>query len=214
MLQRAVEQLDTLAAENVKNPKLQDALGQAYLNLSVLPDMSFEQKELILQKHLMIYQRLTTDHPDNLHFREQAALGNLEFGELQKVRGNISDSLRYFQNAITFLEQLVADEPANLQRRVNLANARLNTATLYSFMGETENQFEAVRQALDLIVESRRLNSADNETNLTNYSAHLQLGNVLTASGDYPAAVAELRQTLENFEREFGGGANDTRSQY
>ncbi|MGI8788131.1 MAG: protein kinase domain-containing protein [Pyrinomonadaceae bacterium] len=214
LLKRAVEQLDALAAESGDNADLQDELAKAYFNLIKLPDTTLAEREATLRKYIAVYQNLLAKDANNIHYREQIALGFIEFGDLTKVRGSINESLEFNKQAISILEQVVKDEPDAAGHRKNLRDAYANAVVSYEMAGDANSVLEISRRELNIAEDLRRMNWDEAKVRRLIYGSHLQTGGGLTMKGDYRAAIDEIKKALDGYETEHAAAAENTLLRY
>ncbi len=131
LLNRAVAQLDALAAESGENPALEDQLAQAYFNWSNLPDMPLTQKDEILKKEIEIYRRLLLNEPQNMKYSEKLALAEVRLSDISKVRGRIGEAVEYVTDANKLLENIMEKDSPNADRQNALAESYFYTARLF-----------------------------------------------------------------------------------
>lgn len=200
LLKRAVEQLDTLAAESGSKRDLQDELAKAYFNLASLPDTTLVQRERIIGKYISIYQSLSESDADNTHYKEQIALGDIELADLTKVRGSIADSLRFGNEAISILEKIVENEPDIAEHRKNLRYAYSTAAATYEAAGDATNVLASGRQTLKIAEELGQMNWDEEQVERMICGSRLQIGIGLTLEGDYRTAIVEFKKALDGYE--------------
>ncbi|MGI8467922.1 MAG: protein kinase domain-containing protein [Pyrinomonadaceae bacterium] len=214
LLTHAVEQLDALAAESSDNPALQDELAQAYFNSAQLPDMRLAEKDAILKKEIAIYQTLIAGNSENVHYREQMALGEIALGDITKIRGSAAGALELHQAGVALLEQVVKNEPDAAAHRVNLSNAYLNTATIYILKGDVEAASQMTQKVLTTTKELQKADAAEPDLNQIIDEAQIQIGVEETLAGNYKMGIAELRRMLAEYKIENNKTPNDTRVNY
>ena len=214
LLKRAVEQLDELAAESGDNPALQDELAQAYFNSAELPDMPLTEKDEIFRKEIGIYKNLIARDAGNIHYREKLALAEIELGDVTKVRGFLSAAVGQNDAGIQTLEQIVAEEPQNIEHRVNLIDAYLQTAYLFISKGDTATARELTDNELGEIAGIRLINPAAPILGELDNRGQSQIGIEEMAGGNYPAAVNALGKPLTHYEQQQKQSPDDTLIEY
>ncbi|MEP6901504.1 MAG: serine/threonine-protein kinase [Actinomycetota bacterium] len=215
LLTRAVEQLDTLAAESDGNPQLQDELAQGYYNLSQLPNANLAVIEQNTQKGIAIYQKLLADEPPNITYRKQLARGYTLQSNVQKVRGDTSGALSLLQKSIKILESVIADEPEVIEHRRFLQEVEGETAAILMMMGRARESLEISRKVQALGEQLIKSGNIDNKDFERFYSVlHYDECKSLTYLGDYQTSLELLRTDLPIVVSQAAAHPNDTRYRY
>ncbi|MBX7174185.1 MAG: protein kinase [Pyrinomonadaceae bacterium] len=214
LLTRAVEQLDTLAAESEGNPQLQDELAQGYYNLSELPNINLADVEQNLNKGVAIYQKLLSAEPKNVEYRQQLAKGFTLQANLQKVRGDTSGALSFLEKSSAILESVMADEPENFEGRAQLRDVDFDLASILLTMGRGQESLEIIRKSRILGEELIKAGKINDDFEQMLIGLHFEECKSLTYLGDYKTSLELLRADLEFVSKKAAAHPNDTRFRY
>jgi serine/threonine protein kinase len=214
LLTRAIEQLDALAAESEGNPQLQDELARGYYNLSQLPNVNLSDVEQNTQKAVNIYQKLLSDNPKSVLFRQQLAKGYSLQSNLQKVRGDTSGALQHLRKSIELIESVIRDEPDLLEHKNDLRDTKLTLAGLLTMTGKAREALEISREAQQLGEELAKNGKIADDFEQMDAVLHFEESKSLIYLGDYEAALVLLRRDLQIILKQSVAHPNDTRYRY
>ncbi|HVE57716.1 MAG TPA: protein kinase [Pyrinomonadaceae bacterium] len=214
LLTRAVEQLDTLAAESDGNPGLEDELAQGYYNLSELPNINLADVERNTNKGIAIYQKLLAADSKNIAYRKQLAKGYALQSNVQKVRGDTSGALVLLQKSMTILEAVAADEPEVFEHKNMLREVEGSLATILMMMGRAQEALELSRKSRVLGEELVRLGKINDDFERMFAVLHFDECKSLIYLGDYQNSLELLRADYQIVSEQSAMHPNDTRFQY
>jgi tetratricopeptide (TPR) repeat protein len=122
LLERAYEQVQTLANQQSDDPELQADLAEAYKKLGDIAlglgrnDEAAENRS----KNLEIREDLAARFPDNPSYQERLSIALVLVGDLHAQRGDFSSALPYYERSLEIDERLVVAHPGNLGFADNL----------------------------------------------------------------------------------------------
>jgi eukaryotic-like serine/threonine-protein kinase len=199
LLQRAVEQLDTLATGAGDNRQLQLDLADAYQNIGYLPDKPLAERTELFNKSIAFYQNILAADPKHIEARKGLAMSKVNLADFARLRGETDEALNYNREAVALLESIVADEPDNLKHKTALWNVSYNAALTLTQTGRAAEALDICRRMRDVAVELREKDSTDTSDNKFR-RPYLSLGlasSSLIFLGRYDEAITEIRTALE-----------------
>lgn len=214
LLTRAVEQLDTLAAESDGNPDLEDELAQGYYNLSELPNINLADVERNTNKGIAIYQKLLAADSKNITYRKQLAKGCILQSNVEKVRGDTSGALALLEKSMAILEAVAADEPEVLEHKNMLREVEGSLATILMMMGRARDALELSRKSRILGEELVKFGKINDDFEKMGAVLHFDECKSLTYLGDYQNSLELLRADFQIVSEQAAMHPNDTRFRY
>lgn len=200
LLQRAMEQLDVLAAGSENNPQIQLDLGDAYQNLNYLPDKTLDERIELLGKSMSFYEKVVAADGKNIPARKGLAMDNVNMADIERMRGDIPKAAEYNRKSVDLLESVIADEPDNIENQTDLWNVYYNAALTFNLQGRAADSLEICRRMSPLADKLKAANPVDlsgNEFRRPYLSRALAGGN-LTYLGKYDEAVTEINWAIES----------------
>ncbi|MFN2542022.1 MAG: protein kinase [Chthoniobacterales bacterium] len=199
LLERATEQLDALASHAGDDPRLHIDLAEAYQNIGYLPDKPLAERTELFKKAIALHQKVLAKEPKHIAAREGLAMSEINLADFARARGASDEALKHNREAITLLESVVADEPAEMEHKKMLWNASYNAAMTQMQSGHAAEAFEISRHIYPVASELRQKHSADQSDHKFRrpYLSRALAGNSLTYLGRYDEAIAEIRAAID-----------------
>lgn len=203
LLQRAVEQLDTLAADAGENRQLQLDLADAYQNIGYLGDKPIPERTELFNKAIGFYQKILAQDAKDIEARKGLAMSKVNLADFARLRSETDEALSYNREAVTLLESVVADEPDNLKHKTALWNVSYNAALTLTQTGRAAEALEICRRILPVAVELREKDSDDPSTHRFRrpYLSRALATTNLIHLGKYDEAITEIRVALDENEK-------------
>jgi eukaryotic-like serine/threonine-protein kinase len=195
MIRRAIEYLDSLAAEASDDLPLQSELALAYDRIRALTNTSTELE--LHRKALAINRSLVESEPGNRKYREQLAASYSLMGDLLRETGDSPAALANYQESLAMTEALNRENPSNGAYRVALADADELVGFMLEEMGETDRPLVYERRALS--IRTALLAAAPGNADLRDAAAvsHHYIALLEADQGDFNHAFADQAQALE-----------------
>jgi tetratricopeptide (TPR) repeat protein len=199
LLQRAVEQLDTLAEGAGGNRQLQLDLAAAYQNIGNLPDKPIAERTELFDKAIGFYQKILAGDAQNIEARKGLAMSKVNLADFARLRSETEEALNYNRESVALLESVVADEPENLKHKTALWNVSYNMALTLTQTGRASEALEICRHILPIAVELKEKDSTDPSTHKFRrpYLSRALATSNLIFLGKYDEATTEIRQALD-----------------
>ena len=214
ILNRAVEQLDALAAESNDNPALEDELAQAYFHWSDLPDMPLTKKDEILKKEIEIYRHLLISDQQNLDYVQKIATAEIRLSDISKVRGKLPEATGYIDEAIIFLQKTLEDNPQNAARQTALGEAYFQNAGYWLLQNDFRRAQSIVENSAAAFEAARKIDPYTPE--LEEYISNLNYfrGIIDLQKGDLTAAIKNFQARIADKEKLAATKPDDTSLKY
>ena len=199
LLERAMEQLDVLAANSENNPQLQNDLGDAYQNLNYLPDKTLDERIELLDKSMSFYEKVTYSDSKNIKARKGLAIDNVNLADISREQGDIPKAAEYNRKAVELLEGVIKDEPNNVENQTDLWNVYYNASLTFNLQGRAADSLEICRKMSPLAEKLAKENPVDLSGNEFRrpYLGHGLAGADLIYLGRYDEALTEINSALE-----------------
>ena len=187
VIKRALEYLDSLAAEAGDDRKLQADLANAYQQIGAV---TFDVDQMIdSRRHAMnIFEALMASDPNNNSYRAQLAGSYEQMSDAMKIAGNTPQQLAYAKKAIATIETAPVDRLESESRQA-LVYEYLALGLAQDEMGNNGPAIESERKAVAIqsaIVSNKR---EDKEALRMLSITYGYLSHVLEDNGDYAEAL-------------------------
>jgi non-specific serine/threonine protein kinase/serine/threonine-protein kinase len=199
LLERAVEQLDGLAAESDGNADLQLELVWAYQNLGSLPDRRLRDRQAIYEKAIALTGKVLESGKADQKARDRLAMLYLDLIVVLRLRGELDAVLDYNRRSVAIVEELVAESPNEREFRDSFWTANYHYALTLQQLGRASEAIEVARKILPAAEDLRRTepDTASSYDFMKPHLTHLSIGYNLHYLGDYAAAISEYRTALD-----------------
>lgn len=212
LVERALEYLDSLAAEASDDRSLQLELATAYAKVGFvqwhrygahLGDLSgaFESQK----KALAIREAAAKADPENLQARGGLASSYFLMGDLQAATGDSATALASYRKALAIREETVESDPANRALRRNLADIceRIGDTLgdpSYQNLGDTDGALESFNQMerVNEMLVGEDPSDLDAQHGLA--ASYERIGRILDAKNDWASGLEFYRKELAIFE--------------
>jgi serine/threonine protein kinase len=199
LLERAMEQLDILAASSENNPQLQNDLGDAYQNLNYLPDKTLDERIDLLNRSMNFYGQVIASDAKNPKARKGLAIDNVNLADIAREQGDIPKASEHNRQAIELLEGVIADEPENIESQTDLWNVYYNAALTLNLQGRAADSLEICRRMTPLaekLAKEKPVDLSGNEFRRP-YLGHGLASADLIYLGRYDEALSEINTAIE-----------------
>lgn len=173
-------------------PTLRHQAARALLHVGAISEQlgRAEQAEFALEESKNRLESLVADYPDVAEYQRTLAdnYASLAYRYMQSRMFN--EQLQYTTSRITLLEQLATDSPEDLVLRKKVADAHMNMAHAYRYMGRPEEAEVHARQSL------RTIRDMGSEDSPEVASAHHWLGAMLKDLQRTDAAEQHLAEAV------------------
>jgi len=203
LLDRALEQLDTLALESDGDTKLQLELVWAYENLANLPDRKLSDRKPILEKAVALTEKIIAAEPSNLAARDRLAMLYLDMIYNSRLRGDVDFTLDYNRRAVQIVDEILRESPDKIEYQDSFWTANYHYALTMQQLGRAEETIETARKILP-VAEKMYQTNADGYDYMKPHLTRMAIGYGLSYKGDYQSAVAEFETALAECRKELG----------
>jgi serine/threonine protein kinase/tetratricopeptide (TPR) repeat protein len=205
LLDRAVEQLDALAADSDGNTQLQLELVWAYQNLGMLPDKNLSESQKILEKAVALTEKILAAAPADPKVRDRLAMLYLDMIYNSRLRGDVNYTLEYNKRAVAITEEILRESPDTPEFQDSFWTVYYHYALTMQQLGNAPETIETARKILP-VAEALYRAGAQDETDkyyyLKPHLTHAAIGYGLNYSGDYKAAIQEFETALSACQSE------------
>ncbi|HEY0461445.1 MAG TPA: serine/threonine-protein kinase [Pyrinomonadaceae bacterium] len=199
LLERAMEQLDALAAGAENNPQVQVDLGDAYQNINYLPDKTLDERVALLHKSMSFYEKVVASDARSIPARKGLAMDNVNLADIARMQGDIPTAAEHNRQAVDLLEAVIRDEPESVENQTDLWNVYYNAALTFNLQGRAAESLEICRRMTPLADKLKAENPVDlsgNEFRRPYLSRALAGGNLIYL-GRYDEALPEIDFAIE-----------------
>jgi len=200
LLDRAMEQLDVLAANSENNPQLQNDLGDAYQNLNYLPDKTLDERITLLNQSMDFYGKVLSADAKNTKARKGLAIDNVNLADIAREKGDIPKAAEHNRQAVEILESVIRDELDNIENQTDLWNVYYNAALTLNQQGRAAESLEICRRMTPLADKLARENPVDLSGNEFRrpYLGHGLASADLIYLGENDEALKEINSALDS----------------
>jgi eukaryotic-like serine/threonine-protein kinase len=210
LVQRAVEYLDKLSAEETGDAELQSELAAAYEKIGDVQSELFKptlgKTSAALRSHqkaLEIRERLFIADPTNVERGLETAMSRMRIGDIFMMSGRIAEARDIYSEAIRLNEQMLVREPANQKVRRHLSR-------VFSRRGQSvlrSGSLAEARQNYEKSLENyqKLFDESPNDSQLEHSIAIVNsyIGYVELERGDFAEALNHFQTSLEIEKRVF-----------
>jgi non-specific serine/threonine protein kinase/serine/threonine-protein kinase len=204
LVSKALEYLDSLAAEASGDRELQQELAAAYDKVgdvqgnpgaANLGDIEGAIKSY--EKAEAIRKTLASESPDALQARVDMAVSTMRIGYAYFARGGVQQAVERFREALRTREDAyVAGVPSKVEARAALAETTARLCTTLIAVGDVPGAIENCRRNLDLTEELLK-ERPDNQTILVMHAVNATgLGNALRLNRQPDEAATSLNDAI------------------
>ncbi len=195
LLDRAVEQLDALAAESEGDNKLKLELAWTYQNLANLPDRKLDDRKSILEKAAELSEKVIRAEPENPAARDRLAMVYLDMIFNSRLRGDVDFTLEYNRRAVSLVDEILRESPGEINYQDSFWTANYHYALTMQQLGHADETIETARKILPVAEKMYQLN-ADGYDYMKPHLTRMAIGYGLNYKGDYAAAIKEFETAL------------------
>ncbi len=217
IVRRALEYLDSLAAEAAGNESLQSELATAYEQVgdvqgkpgkANLGDLKGATESYL--KAQKIRFALAEKDAGNFELQKFLAANYYAVGELQWWSGKIEGALENYRAALQIYESLSARQPENLTVNRAVVQTNLGIATALSFNSERKKSTPIFRQMIVRLEELKAKNPTEIDLMRLSENAHIDLAYDLSWEDQMDEAAVEVKKAVEIGEPLLAANPNDT----
>lgn len=198
LLERAIEQLDGLAAESDGNTGLQLEVVWAYQNLGAMPDQKLSDRQKIYEKAVALTERILAAEPGNLKAHDRLAMLYLDMIVVSRLRGDPEYTLEYNRRAVSIVEGVLREDSGSLEYKDSFWTANYHYGITLQQLGHASESIETARKILPVAEEMYSFNSEDGYNFMKPHLTRLQIGVGLNYAGEYKAAIKEFEAALSD----------------
>jgi non-specific serine/threonine protein kinase/serine/threonine-protein kinase len=199
---RALEYLDSLAAEASGDPSLQAELAHAYRRMA---DVLGNAREANLgdvtgalasyNKALALQEALVEQQPSNRALQRDLGRTLLGIGDVLITKIDHAAALASYRRSLSIGERLAADAPGDRDLLRMVAAAHYGVGDVLRLQGKGAEALESLREAV-VILERLSGDASDRESRRLLARGFKRLGNVRVELGDVQESVAFLQRAL------------------
>ncbi len=218
IVSRALEYLDSLAAESSADESLQSELASAYEQVGDVqgkpgkPNLgNLEGATETYRKAQKIRQSLAEKYPNDAEIKRLLAANFQSIGDLRFWSSDIDGALENYRRAISIYETLVAAPNADVQINLDLINSQLATAKVFSGNGNYDDSIPIYRRSLDALEKLQAAKPFDTEIARLIGGSHINLAYDLSWKDEMTEAGEEVKKSVAVGEPLFAAHPNDTK---
>lgn len=198
LLERAVEQLDALAAETEGNTDLQLELVWAYQNLGSLPDGKLSERRKILEKAFAIMEKIPASELSEIAVRDRLAMLHLDMLVITRNQGDLQKTIEHTEKAVKIIEKLRRDAPENPEIKDSVWTVSYHHTLTLQQLGKAAETVETARKILPIAdyLHDENPPETDKYNFIKPQLTHLSLGYGLNYAGDFQGAISEFETAL------------------
>ena len=198
LLERAVDQLDALAADSDGNADLQLEIVWAYQNLGTLPDKQLSESRKILEKAVALTEKILAARPADPKARERLAMLYLDMIYNSRLRGDVEYTLEYNRRALSIMDSIRRETAEAPEFEDGFWTVYYHYALTMQQLGRAPETLEAARKILPVAEAMYRDQSPDSDhyNYIKPYLTRTAIGYALSYAGDWQAAARELEAAL------------------
>ncbi|MEP7039692.1 MAG: hypothetical protein ABI891_15270, partial [Acidobacteriota bacterium] len=216
IVRRALEYLDSLAAEAADNESLQSELATAYEQVgdvqgkpgkANLGDLKGATESYLKAQKI----RLALAEKDSGNFERQQLLAANYYGigDLEWWSGKIEGALENYRAALGIYQDLAAREPENLTINRAVIQTNLGIATALAFNSERKKSTPMFRQMIVRLEELKAKNPFETDLARLSENAHIYLAYDLSWEDQMDEAGIEVKKAVEIGEPLLEANPND-----
>jgi eukaryotic-like serine/threonine-protein kinase len=203
LVRRALEYLDSLAAEAAGDAGLQRELAKAYQKVGDVQGYPFEANLGdtngaldSYKKALAISEALVRDHPGDVDMRRDLLVSYERIGDVLLATGDTAGALEHQRKALGFSQAIAAARPDDGEFRRTATISYLKVGQVLAQAGDTAGALEHFRQSLRLAEQSVEAAPSDARARGDLALMLNKVGDMLMAGGDQAAALDHYRKGL------------------
>ncbi|HKP11824.1 MAG TPA: hypothetical protein VJZ91_06920, partial [Blastocatellia bacterium] len=202
LVTRALEYLDSLAAEAAGDASLQRELAQAYQKVGDVQGYPFEANLgdtagalASYRKALAISEALVSDHPSDAGMRRDLLVSTERIGDVLQATGDTAGALEYQRKALGYGQALAANAD-NPETRRTVMIGYMKVGELLAQTGDADAALEHFGQSLALAEKSAEADPTGVRARTDLALMHNKVADVLIAEGDPAGALDHYRKGL------------------
>jgi non-specific serine/threonine protein kinase/serine/threonine-protein kinase len=224
VVERAMQYLDTLAAQSNNNvPLLRDA-AEAYIQLAIVKGMPMGAStgdlaagRAALEKARAIAARLVGSFPDDLVARRTLALAYEKIGDQQAWTGSVDSAVASAREALAGFSHLAAAQPESERAQLSAAISHLKLADLlgnphFPNAGDAAGALREYQLSRSILESPPLSASSDPAVRRNTGLIHERLGSLQRMSRDWDAALQSFTRALDIHEVQLRETPASTRS--
>ncbi len=216
LVARALEYLDSLAAESQTDAQLQSELASAYEKIGDLqgnprkPNLSdFSGAKTSFAKARTIRQKLLDANPFDFTNRKLLAANFKELAKIEYWTGNPTESETASNEALAIDEKMLAEYPDSLELKLALADASFERADYLYINNRLTESYPYLQKSLALLEDAAARNPHNIEAQTLLARGYRQFGLSLSWDEKQAAGEAEMAKALKISERLATDNPND-----
>lgn len=216
IVRRALEYLDSLAAEAADDESLQSELATAYEQVgdvqgkpgkANLGDLKGATESYLKAQKIRL--ALAEKDAGNLELQRLLAANYFSIGELEWWSSKVEGALENYRAALGIYENLAAREPENLEVNRAVIRTNLGIAAVLSFNSERKKSMPIFRQIIVRLEELEAKNPSDIDLVRSSENAHIYLANDLSWEDQMTEADGEVKKAVAIGEPLLAANPND-----
>jgi non-specific serine/threonine protein kinase/serine/threonine-protein kinase len=203
LVTRALEYLDSLAADAAGDASLQRELAQAYQKVGDVQGYPFEANLgdtagalASYRKALAISEALVKDHPNDLAMRRDLLVSTERIGDVLQATGDTAGALEHQRRALAYGQTIAAADPNNNGYRRTVMIGYLKVGQLLAQTGDADAALEHFSQSLALAEKSAEADPSGKQARTDLALMHNKVADVLMSKNDLAGALDHYRTGL------------------
>ena len=198
---RTVEYYQSMVQEGVSDPSVrhETAVGYRSLGFLHLQHRQYEQAEKLVRQSIVILQQLVEAHPQDPIYRQQLAWSSLVLGDTLDATTRPAEAEVEAEKALRLYQDLVSEQPANLNYLAEREVVRRALRKLYAKRGASTQSINQSLFAGDEALFKRQI-EATPKVSPEHQDAWSRLATLLLWQGDVDAYRRACREMIERFE--------------
>ncbi len=218
IVSRALEYLDSLAAESSADESLQSELASAYEQVGDVqgkpgrPNLGdLKGATETYRKAQKIRQSLAEKYPNDAEMKRLLAANFHSIGDLRFWSSDIDGALENYRQAAAIYEKIAVERTADANIEREVINTQLAIAKVYSGNGKYDDSIPIYHRSIDALEKLLLENPNDTEIARLAAGCHINLGYDLSWKDEMKEAGEEVKKSLAISEPLFSSHPNDTK---
>ena len=216
LVSRALEYLDSLAAESQNDAALQSELAAAYEKIGDLQGNPTNPNLIDLDAAIKSYEKanlmrrnLLETNPNDTESERKTAENYRVLGNIDSQANEIEASAKNTNAALSIYEKLVAESPASNDLRLSLAKVNYDCGLNLQSNKKHSESFAYFEKAKNLLANLDTANPHQTEVLRTIAEVKIQNANALSWEKRQTEAETEAKEAIQIYEKLFAENPND-----
>ncbi len=196
IVKRALEYLDSLAAEEGNDAALQSELADAYQKVGTIT-FDVDARLRIYQKELAIRESLARAQPGNARYQRELAISYISIGDATADTGNLRGALENYRRALAIDQTLLKKMPADAGLYFGVADDFELVGQILQRTGQFDESLADGNQALATVQQAMNAGLTHPEFPQLLMVIHHSLARALVEKGDLAGGMEHTRAALK-----------------